>query len=227
MKKKFLAILLTLTTLFTLCFSATLPASAATKVSFGSPSSSSVTVYCNDSVNAKATSTMSVSNYNSKYSYYAVSENNNIATVSGRIKNSKLTITVYGQNEGSTNIKIYAKNSKGQVISNTRTVSVKVMTRSFATPTLRKTGATANSISVAWSVSSKAYVDYYKLEWSTDNFKTYKTENLSLSKSSCKLTGLSKNKTYYIRVVSISNHKNANKYYYHRSKVLKVTTPKW
>lgn len=227
MKKKILAILLTITTICATLFSATVSVSAASNVSFGKPSSSNVTIYCNDTVKAKTTVTIPMTNYNSKYTYYAVPDNKTIATVSGKVTSSKITLTVYAKKVGTTVIKVYAKNAKGQSVSNTRTVNVKVLARDFSTPSLRKTAVTSNSISVAWSVRSKAYIDCYRIEYSTDNFKTYKTNDLSLSNSRCKLTGLSKNKTYYIRVVSISSYINSSAYYYHRSNVVKVTTPIW
>ena len=134
MKKKILAILLTITTICATLFSATVSVSAASNVSFGKPSSSNVTIYCNDTVKAKTTVTIPMTNYNGKYTYYAVSDNKTIATVSGKVTSSKITLTVYAKKVGTTVIKVYAKNrelcKRGRIQNVTRR-------KSFRTPVER------------------------------------------------------------------------------------------
>lgn len=227
MKKRLLTVLLAISILCTTIFTATISVSANSNVYFGSPNPSNVTVYCNDSAKSKSTITIPIANYSSQYKYYTVSDNRSVATVSGKVSSSRISATIYAQKVGTTKIRVYAKNSKGQMVSNTRTVNVKVLARDFSTSSLRKTSVTSNSISVAWTVKSKAYIDCFRIEYSTDNFRTYKSYDLSISNSSCKLTGLSRNKTYYIRIVSISSYKNSCAYFYHRSNVVNATTRIW
>ena len=186
----------------------TISASAASaSPSFGT-APGSITLYVNDSNNDSRTINIKVFNWASGYTYKAFSSNTSIATVENASVNSKsgVLFTVQAKYLGTTKITVQMCKS-GKVIQS-KSISVKVTSRTQATPTsLKVISTTGSSIKISYSLSNRNYITGYWIQVSTNprftsNVKSYKVT--SKNTMTATLSGLSRGTRYYVRIASLS-----------------------
>lgn len=205
--KKFISILMAL--IITMSSLAVLGVStfAASTPSFGS-APSSVTLYVNDSNNDSRAINIKVSGWQNGYTYKAFSNNSSVAAVENGSVNSKsgVLFTIQAKNLGTATITVQMLKS-GKLIQS-KTITVKVSSRTQATPSsLKCTASGTNYLKISYSISNKNYINGYWIQVSTDrnfksNVKSYKVT--SKNQMTATLSGLSRRTTYYVRIASMS-----------------------